>query len=69
MTWEEDKKSQLSDALAGSGGEKILGMKTDRCTIHNDDGQFVVASAPSGFPTVLTVLGREIQVNQGQGRA
>lgn len=60
MTWEEDKKSQLSDALAGSGGEKILGMKTDRCTIHNDDGQVVVASAPSGFPTVLAVLGREI---------
>ncbi|KAL5602281.1 hypothetical protein FOBRF1_009814 [Fusarium oxysporum] len=60
MTWEEDKKSQLSDALAGSGGEKILGLKTDRCTIHNDDGQVVVASAPSGFPTVLAVLGREI---------
>ncbi|KAK2133302.1 hypothetical protein NOF04DRAFT_1341781 [Fusarium oxysporum II5] len=51
---------QLSDALAGSGEEKILGMKTDRCTIHNDDGQVVVASAPSGFPTVLAVLGREI---------
>ncbi|KAF5674489.1 hypothetical protein FCIRC_7777 [Fusarium circinatum] len=60
MSCADGKKSQLSDALAGSGGEKILGMTTDRCTVHNDDGQVVVASAPSGFPTVLAVLGREI---------
>ncbi|KAF5540804.1 hypothetical protein FMEXI_8301 [Fusarium mexicanum] len=60
MSCADGKKSQLSDALAGSGGEKILGMTTDRCTVHNDDGQVVVASAHSGFPTVLAVLGREI---------
>lgn len=60
MTCVDGKKSQLSDALAGSGGEKILGMTSDRCTFHSDDGQVVVASAPSGFPTVLAVLGREI---------
>ncbi|KAF5249521.1 hypothetical protein FANTH_5214 [Fusarium anthophilum] len=60
MSCADGKKSQLSDALAGSGGEKILGMTTDRCTVHNDDRQVVVASAPSGFPTVLAVLGREI---------
>ncbi|KAF4434649.1 hypothetical protein FACUT_7708 [Fusarium acutatum] len=60
MTCADGKKSQLSEALAGSSGEKILGMTTDRCTVHNDDGQVVVASAPSGFLTVLAVLGREI---------
>ncbi|KAF4500136.1 hypothetical protein FAGAP_3713 [Fusarium agapanthi] len=60
MTCADGKKSQLSDALVGSGGEKILGMITDRCTVHNGHGQVVVASAPSGFPTVLAVLGREI---------
>ncbi|KAF5584252.1 hypothetical protein FPCIR_8719 [Fusarium pseudocircinatum] len=60
MTFADGKKSQLSDALAGSGGEKILGMTTDRCTVHSGDGQVVVASAPSGFPTVLAVLGRGI---------
>ncbi|KAI7767218.1 hypothetical protein LZL87_009620 [Fusarium oxysporum] len=60
MTCVDGKKGQLSDALAGSGGEKILGMTTDRCTVHNEDGQVVVASAPSGFPTGLAVLGREI---------
>ncbi|KAF5965097.1 hypothetical protein FBULB1_12423 [Fusarium bulbicola] len=60
MSCADGKKSQLSDALAGSGGDKILGMTTDRCTVHNDDRQVVVASAPSGFPTVLAVLGREI---------
>ncbi|CVK86383.1 uncharacterized protein FMAN_06332 [Fusarium mangiferae] len=60
MTCADGKKSQLSDALAGSSGEKILGMTSDRCTVHSDDGQVVVASAPSGFPTVLAVLGREI---------
>lgn len=60
MTYADGKKSQLSDALTSSGGEKLLGMTTDRCTIHNDDGQVIVSSAPSGFPTVLAVLGREI---------
>ncbi|KAL9573223.1 hypothetical protein ACKAV7_002908 [Fusarium commune] len=60
MTCVDGKKGQLSDALAGSGGEKILGMTTDRCTVHNEDGQVVVAIAPSGFQTVLAVLGREI---------
>jgi hypothetical protein len=60
MACADGKKSQLSEVLAGSGGEKILGMTTDRCTVNRDDGQVIVASAPSGFPTVLAVLGREI---------
>ncbi|KAF4337401.1 hypothetical protein FBEOM_8722 [Fusarium beomiforme] len=62
MTAGDGKKSQLPDALASSGGrdQNILGMTTDRCTVHNDDGKIVVASAPSGFPTVLAVLGRKI---------
>ncbi|KAF5626159.1 hypothetical protein F52700_8876 [Fusarium sp. NRRL 52700] len=60
MTCADGKKSRQADDLVGSGGERILGMTTDRCSVHNDDGQVVVASAPSGFPTVLAVLGREI---------
>ncbi|KAL6402600.1 uncharacterized protein AUP68_15083 [Ilyonectria robusta] len=56
-----DDKHQLPDALLGvSGGEKdLLGMPASKCTLDHD-GQIVVASAPSGFPTVLAVLGREI---------
>lgn len=62
MTAADDMKHQLPDALLGvGGGEKnILGMPAGKCTVDHDDGQIVVASAPSGFPTVLAVLGREI---------
>ncbi|KAK2592998.1 hypothetical protein QQS21_009288 [Conoideocrella luteorostrata] len=58
----DDMKNQLPDALLGiSGDEKgILGMPTATCTLDHNDGQIVAASAPSGFPAVLAVLGREI---------
>ncbi|KAF4980573.1 hypothetical protein FZEAL_3445 [Fusarium zealandicum] len=62
MTAANDTKNQLPDALlSNSGGEKnLLGMPTCKHTSENVDGQIVVASAPSGFPAVLAVLGREI---------
>ncbi|KAF4966989.1 hypothetical protein FSARC_5397 [Fusarium sarcochroum] len=55
-------KTQVPDALLGieAGEKKLLGMPTGKSFFDNDDGQVVVASAPSGFPAVLAVLGREI---------
>lgn len=62
MTDSHGLKTVVPDTLLGSeGGEKtLLGMHTGQCTVHEEDGEVVVASAPSGFPTVLAVLGREI---------
>lgn len=57
-----EMKSQLPSALLGVGGDekRILGMPTANCTLDHDDGQIVISSAPSGFPAVLAVMGREI---------
>ncbi|KZZ89404.1 hypothetical protein AAL_07703 [Moelleriella libera RCEF 2490] len=57
-----EMKNQLPSALLGVGGDEkgILGMPTAKCTLDHDDGQIVIASAPSGFPAVLAVMGREI---------
>lgn len=56
----DDMKNPLPNALLdiGGGEKNILGMPAGKS--DNDDGQVVVASAPSGFPAVLAVLGREI---------
>lgn len=58
----DDTKNQLPDALLdiGKGEKNILGMPTGKCTVDHNGGQIVVASAPSGFPALLAVLGREI---------
>ncbi|KAF3808945.1 hypothetical protein GCG54_00011137 [Colletotrichum gloeosporioides] len=56
----DDMKNPLPNALLdiGGGEKNILGMPAGK--LDSDDGQVVVASAPSGFPAVLAVLGREI---------
>jgi hypothetical protein len=59
----DQSRTDLPESLTVSGNmtKSVLGMPSAGYRLDKDsEGQVMVASAPTGFPAVLAVLGREI---------